>query len=167
MEPEFTSLGERELDVMAVLWELGSGTVAEVRAHLEAEQGVALAYTTVLTILRNLESKQYVTRAEEGRAHRYFARVAQHTAQRSALSRLVTSLFGGSPEALVARLVEQEQLSAEELARIARMLHQAGQTPVPEAGQTQVPGIVTDESRPDGSPHGRRGVSPYREDGET
>ncbi len=161
MEPEFTSLGERELDVMAVLWELGSGTVAEVRAHLEEQQGVVLAYTTVLTILRNLEGKQYVSREEEGRAHRYFARVEQHTAQRSALSRLVTSLFGGSPEALVARLVEQEQLSAEELSRIARMLHQAGQTPVP------VPGTVTDGSRPDRATRGRRGVSPYREEGET
>lgn len=167
MVQDFTALGERELDVMAVLWALGSGTVAEVRAHLEAEQGVALAYTTVLTILRNLEAKQYVTRTEEGRAHRYFAHVAQHTAQRSALSRLLTSLFGGSPEALVARLVEEEQLSAEELARIARTLHQAGQAPVPEAGQTPVPGTVTDESHTDRAPRGRRGVSPYREDGET
>jgi len=163
MVQDFTSLGERELDVMAVLWELGSGTVAEVRAHLETQQGVALAYTTVLTILRNLEAKQYVSRAEEGRAHRYFPRVAQQTAQRGALSRLVTSLFGGSPEALVARLVEEEQLSAEELARIARLLHRAGHEPTSEP----VPGTVTDGSLSDRAPHGRRGASPYREEGET
>ncbi len=119
--PPLPSLGERELDVMAALWELGSGTVAEVREHLP----VPLAYTTVLTILRNLEAKEYVSHEEEGRAHRYFPRVAQRTAQRSALSRMVTALFGGSPEALVARLVEQEQLSPDELARLARELNRA------------------------------------------
>jgi BlaI family transcriptional regulator, penicillinase repressor len=147
MVQDFTSLGERELDVMAVLWALGSGTVAEVRAQLET-QGVTLAYTTVLTILRNLETKQYVSREEEGRAHRYFARVAQQAAQRSALSRLVTSLFGGSPEALVARLVEQEQLSAEELSRLARSLTAAS------------------DRAPRREPDDRRGRSPYREEGD-
>jgi predicted transcriptional regulator len=60
-------LGDRELDVMGVLWELRSGTVAEVRERLPAE----LAYTTVLTILRNLEEKGFVTHDVEGRAHRY------------------------------------------------------------------------------------------------
>ena len=118
MGPQITSLGERELEVMAVLWAHGSGTVAEVKEHIE----VPLAYTTVLTILRNLETKQYVSREEEGRGHRYFPRVAQRAAQQTALSRLVASLFGGSPEALVAQLVAQEQLSAEELQALARSL---------------------------------------------
>ena len=58
-------LGDRELDVMGVLWELRSGTVAEVRERLPAE----LAYTTVLTILRNLEEKGFVSHEVEGRAH--------------------------------------------------------------------------------------------------
>lgn len=122
MTDDLRSLGERELDVMAVLWELGSGTVTEVLEHL----GAPLAYTTVLTVLRNLENKEYVTREEEGRAHRYFPRVAQHAAQKNALSRLVTQLFGGSPEALIARLVEQHDVSPEELARLARALNRAG-----------------------------------------
>ena len=51
-------LAEREMDVMAVLWELGSGTVAEVRELLPDE----LAYTTVLTVLRTLEKKGYAVR---------------------------------------------------------------------------------------------------------
>lgn len=112
------TLGERELDVMAVLWEIGSGTVAEVREHLEAP----LAYTTVLTILRNLEAKRFVRREEEGRGHRYFARVQQQTAQRSALSRLVAQLFDGSPHALIAQLVDQHGVSADELQKLAKAL---------------------------------------------
>ena len=61
------SLGERELDVMTVLWARTSGTVTEVQAAL----GTPLAYTTVLTILRNLEAKSFVSHEEEGRAHRH------------------------------------------------------------------------------------------------
>jgi BlaI family penicillinase repressor len=120
MTPE-NSLGERELDVMAVLWEIGSGTVAEVRERL----GAPLAYTTVLTVLRNLEAKRYVTREEEGRAHRYFPRVQQKTAQRSALSRLVAELFHGSPQALLAHLVDQHDVTPEELRRLAAKLSKA------------------------------------------
>ena len=110
------TLGDRELDVMGVLWEIGSGTVGQVRERLDAR----LAYTTVLTILRNLEAKQFVVHEEEGRAHRYFPRVAQSAAQRSALARLVDTLFGGSPEQLLARLVDDRALGADELRRLAR-----------------------------------------------
>jgi predicted transcriptional regulator len=112
------ALGDRELDVMGVLWELGSGTVAEVRDKLPAD----LAYTTVLTILRNLESKEFVSHTAEGKAHRYFPRVAQRVARRSALARVVDKLFHGSPEQLVAQLVEDEQLSASDLRRLRAML---------------------------------------------
>ena len=109
------TLGDRELDVMAVLWETGSATVGEVRERL----GVELAYTTVLTILRNLETKGVVSHRAEGRAHRYVPRLAQRTAQRSALTRLVNTLFQGSHEQLLARLVEDKALGAEELKRLA------------------------------------------------
>lgn len=113
-----TSLGERELDVMTALWTTGSGTVTEVRDALDT----SLAYTTVLTILRNLEAKGYVRHEEEGRAHRYFPRVRQQVAQRNALRRLVDTLFVGSPEALLAQLVDDHDLTADDLRRIARKI---------------------------------------------
>lgn len=115
-------LGERELEVMAALWRLGSGTVNEVRDAV----GDPLAYTTILTILRNLETKRFVRREEEGRAHRYFPVVAQQSAQRNALSRVLHSFFGGSPKALLAQLVHDEELSAEELQELARSLAVVG-----------------------------------------
>lgn len=111
-------LGDRELDVMGVLWDLGSGTVAEVRDRLPAD----LAYTTVLTILRNLEAKDLVSHTAEGKAHRYVPRVARKTARRSAIARVVDKLFHGSPEQLVTQLVEDEQLSAEDLRRLRALL---------------------------------------------
>ena len=115
---EATAFGERELDVMTALWTTGSGTVTEVRDALDAP----LAYTTVLTILRNLEAKGYVRHEEEGRAHRYFPKVRQQVAQRNALRRLVDTLFVGSPEALLAQLVDEHDLTADDLRRIARKI---------------------------------------------
>ena len=116
------TLGERELDVMGVLWGLGSGTVAEVRDKLPA----SLAYTTVLTILRNLEAKGFVRHEEEGKAHRYLPLVAHATARRSALQRLVDKLFHGSAELLVAELVRDRALDADEIARLAKSLNADG-----------------------------------------
>ena len=112
------SFADRELDLMAVLWELGSGTVTEVRDRLPAD----LAYTTVLTILRTLEAKGFVRHEEEGKAHRYFPLVARQTAERSAVARLVDRLFQGSPELLLTRLVDDGALSPEQLKRMRRRL---------------------------------------------
>ncbi len=109
------SLGSRELDVMAVLWEHGSGTVAEVHEWLDAD----VAYTTVLAILRKLESKKLLKRVVEGRGHRYSPRIAQRTAQRSAMRRILSGFFGGSPEALLLRLVDDECIDADDLRAMA------------------------------------------------
>ncbi len=111
-------LGDRELDVMGVLWDLGSGTVAEVRDRLPAD----LAYTTVLTILRNLEAKELVSHTAEGKAHRYHPKIARRAARRSALTRIVDKLFHGSPEQLIAQLVEDESLSADDMRRLRKLL---------------------------------------------
>jgi predicted transcriptional regulator len=118
------SLGERELDVMTWLWANGSGTVAEVKDGL----GVPLAYTTVLTILRNLETKGFLRREDEGRAHRYFPRVKQKAARRRALRRLIDTLFLGSPEALLSHLVDDHDLSPNELRRMAKRLTEQAKT---------------------------------------
>jgi predicted transcriptional regulator len=112
------SLTDREANLMEVLWDRGPSTVAEVRAELPDK----LAYTTVLTILRNLESKGYVAHEEEGRAHRYSALVARDTAQRSALQALKQKLFQGSTELLLTRLVAEKDLSPAQVARIQRLL---------------------------------------------
>lgn len=117
MEINFT---DRELDVMTVLWELDSATVAEVRERLSDE----LAYTTVLTMLRILEEKGYAEHEEEGRAHRYFPRVARQAAGRSALSRLKRKLFQNSPELLLTQLVSDRDLSEDDLRRMRRLLDQ-------------------------------------------
>jgi predicted transcriptional regulator len=116
------SLGDRELDVMAVLWELGDGTVAEVRDKIPAD----LAYTTVLTILRKLEAKGLVRHKVEGKAHRYIPRVAQKNARRTVLGRLIDKLFDGSPEQLLAHLVDDHNLTPAQVKRMRDRLSSTG-----------------------------------------
>ena len=115
MEIRFTP---RELDIMSVLWERGPSTVFEVQESLPDE----LAYTTVLTLLRVLEEKGHVSHTSEGRAHRYAPLVERQAAGRSALRRVTERLFSGSPELLLTRLVEDGDLTEEELRRMRDLL---------------------------------------------
>ena len=112
------SFTDRELDLMAVLWERGPSTVAEVRAALPD----ALAYTTVLTVLRTLEDKGYVGHEEAGRAYRYHPLVERTTAGRSALRRMLGTLFAGSPELLLTQLVSERRIAPDELQRMRDLL---------------------------------------------
>jgi len=114
------TLTDREAEFMEVLWERGPSTVAEVREQLQDD----LAYTTVLTILRNLEAKGYVGPSKDGRAHRYAPLVARDAARRSALRDLSAKLFKGSTELLMTHLVVDQKLSDAEIKRIRSLLNQ-------------------------------------------
>ena len=108
----------REMDVMSVLWDLGSATVAEVRERLADP----LAYTTVLSALQTLEEKGHVGHEEDGRAYRYRPLVDWKTAGRGELRRLLTKVFKDSPELLLVQLVSDRDLDAPALQRIRRLL---------------------------------------------
>lgn len=115
------SFTERELDIMAVLWDQGPSTAAEVRDAL-AGHGVDLAYNTVLTLLRILQDKGHVDHKEEGRAHRFRAAVKRKEAGASALTRTLDRMFGGSSEALLSQLVRQPRLSKKDLKKMRRVI---------------------------------------------
>lgn len=109
---------ERELDIMAVLWENGPSTAAEVRAALVDD----ITYNTVLKMLSILEEKGHVGHVEEGRAHRFHALVAREAAGSSAFTRLVDKMFSGSAEALMSHFVRERRLTRAELQRIRGIL---------------------------------------------
>ena len=117
-----TDLTEAELRLMDVLWKQGPATVAEVAEALPNQPG--LAYNTVLTTMRILEDKGYVehTKSKEGRAFIYRAVVGQREASQNAVRHLLGRFFRNSPEALVLNLLENEELSEQELRRIRRLI---------------------------------------------
>ena len=111
-------LTARELDVMAVLWDRGSATVGEVLDDL----GEDLAYTTVLTVLRGLESKGAVRHEREGRAFRYLPRIKPTRIGNRSLKRLLDKVYSGSRERLITQLVADRDVGVEELKRIRRLI---------------------------------------------
>jgi len=115
-------LGERELDIMQVLWERGHATVAEVHQSL-LEKGEDIAYTTIQTMLGRLDAKGIIARDNSDRAHCYRAILEQPSVADSALKRVTERFFSGSAEALVTRLVEKD-LSNDELERIQSLINE-------------------------------------------
>jgi len=111
-------LTKRELDLMSVVWEAGSATVSDVLEQMEDD----VAYSTVLTIFRTLEAKGFVRHEQDGKAFRYYPLIEPDEAGGSALARILNKVYQGSRELLVARLVSDEDVSAEELRRIRAQL---------------------------------------------
>jgi BlaI family penicillinase repressor len=115
-------LTQRELDIMGVLWELGEGTVTEVRDRVDPD----LAYTSISSMIRTLELKGFVShRRGEGKTHVYFPVIAPEAAGESALGRVLEKIYGGSPIKLLAHLVQQKRLSPKELERMRDLLKKA------------------------------------------
>lgn len=114
------TLTEAELRIMNVLWEKGSGTVHEVLETLPGDP--PLAYNSVLTIIRILETKGYVKHVKDKRAHVYIPKVDRDDARRFEVSHLVSRFFGNSHEQLLLNILEEQSIDAEELARLRQLL---------------------------------------------
>jgi len=117
--PHFT---DAELKLMDVLWDKGSATVSDVLAGLKTKP--ALAYSTVITTLRILETKGYVSHTKEGRAFTYKPLIGRHEARQSAVSHLLHRLFDGSPELLMTSLFEDRKIGAAEMKRLRDLIEQ-------------------------------------------
>ena len=115
-------LTEAELRLMQVVWQKERATHPEVAAALPKE--LDLAYNTVLTTMRILETKGYVrhSHAKDGRAFVYRPAVGRPEATRDAVRHLLRRFFGDSPEALVLNLLEDETLGETELHKIRELL---------------------------------------------
>ncbi|MEK7416040.1 MAG: BlaI/MecI/CopY family transcriptional regulator [Planctomycetota bacterium] len=98
MEP----IGPLQLRVMQRIWAQGPSTVNDVHAALMSElQAKRLAYTTILTVMRNLARRGFLSQVREGRAHRFVAQIDERTFQVSLLSQVCTDVFRGDLQALI------------------------------------------------------------------
>ena len=117
------TLTEAELRLMRVLWDRGESAVADVVAAVAAE--APLAYTSVLTTIRVLETKGYVRHRQEGRAFLYTALVAEGEASRSEVGHVLKRFFGDSRERLLLSLLGDEELTAAELERVRAAIRES------------------------------------------
>ncbi len=117
-------LSELEHLVMEYLWAHGPATSEQIRQGLEATH--AMKDATARTILRRLEEKGYAQHREEGRTYVYSGvEQAENVAMR-AIRQIIDRFWGGSAEALVAGMVEQEVIDPQELRELAKKLEKKG-----------------------------------------
>ena len=122
--PKSSTMTDGELRLMNVLWERGQATVGEIVEALNARPKPA--YNTVLTLLRIMEKKGYVSHRKEGRAFTFLPKVDRADASRSALQTLVNRFFEGSPRLLMLNLLEDEQLPPDVLRELKERIEEAG-----------------------------------------
>ena len=112
---------DRELDILKVLWELGAGSVRQVRDALSPD--AELAFNTVQTLLRIMENKGLVEHRAEGRTFIY---VPKHSRERVA-SRFLNKVFGGALDQFVLSILASNDgpSGPEELKDLERLIAKA------------------------------------------
>ena len=114
-----STLTGHELRLMEILWKKRAASVAEV---VDAIGRPPLAYNTVLTTMRTLDDKGYVTHEKVGRAFVYRPTIEREDAAGSLLDVLLDRFFGNSPGFLAMTLLEDKRLSKKELAALRALI---------------------------------------------
>ncbi|KIC15571.1 MULTISPECIES: BlaI/MecI/CopY family transcriptional regulator [Leisingera] len=115
-------LTEVELEFMTVVWDMGGGTVRDILAELNKMQ--ERAYTSVATVLKIMEQKGFLTSERKDRSLVYRPAVPKAEYQKTSLKNLSSKLFNGAPAALVARLVDDEDVTDEMLEEMRALLEE-------------------------------------------
>jgi predicted transcriptional regulator len=119
MRRRSTTLTEQELEIMKIVWERESSTVRDVYETLLERRKVA--YTTVMTMMKILEQKKYLKRTQVDRAYVYRPTQPKRLVVGAMVSDFINRVFNGATEPLLVHLVEEHDLSPEELEEIARL----------------------------------------------
>jgi len=119
MRRRSTVLTEQELEIMKIVWERESTTVRDVYETLLERRKVA--YTTVMTMMKILEQKKYLKRTQLDRAYVYRPAQPKRQVVGDMVRDFINRVFNGATEPLLVHLVEEHDLSAEELEEIARL----------------------------------------------
>lgn len=119
-KPKTHRLGDLQLKIMQVLWQMSEARVADVHRVISPKND--LAYTTVATMLRKMEDRGLVKHRDEGRSFVYRAVVAEDEVTRSMADHLVDRLFEGSLADMVSHLLNTREVSREELAQVERLI---------------------------------------------
>jgi predicted transcriptional regulator len=113
-------LGRLELQIMNVVWDKGQATVHDVKDVIS--RGRKPAYSTILTMMRKLEAKGYLSHDVDDRTYVYRATISRQTVRQGVIGDLLDRLFEGSPLLLLNSLVEQNRISERELREIRKLI---------------------------------------------
>jgi BlaI family penicillinase repressor len=122
MRPKNNTLSGPQLDIMKVVWRLGEATVRDVYEALRARRSIA--YTTVMTTMKTMETRGHLKKRTEGRAFVYTATAAENRMIRNIVGDFIDRVFNGSAEPLLAHLVKEKRLSEKDLEKLRKMIRE-------------------------------------------
>ena len=129
------TLTEAELRLMRMLWHAGECSVQDLVSSMPAKS--RLAYNSVLTTIRILETKGYVQHRQSGRAFLYTAVIAEQDAQQTEVRHVINRFFGNSRERLMVALLGDGQVTADELEGLKRAIAEAEAAAMPKKRETK------------------------------
>ncbi len=120
MKKSLIPLGETEMEILHHVWKLEKATVAQVQERILEDRKVA--YTTIMTIMKNLSDKGLLEKELQGNTYVYRPAQPAGEVQQNLVRQFVDKVFKGSPAALVQSLVKAEKLSPEDREEIERLI---------------------------------------------
>lgn len=126
-----------ELRILKVLWRIGSGTVRDVKDELEKEEGEPSAYTTVMTLMNQLATKGGLEVDRDRQPFVYKAALRRERVLSDRLKQFLSTVFDGQAGELVLRLVEDADISADDLKRIEARIEAREKESSKDVGQNK------------------------------
>ena len=120
MRNPLTPLGGTEMEVLRHVWALGRATVRDVHDRIRDDRRVA--YTTVMTVMKNLADKGYLAFERDGQSYVYTAKRRPEEVQGSVLTGILDKVFGGDPASLVQTLVASDDLTPADRERLRQII---------------------------------------------
>ena len=120
MKEKLPILTPRELEIMKIVWQLDTATVRDIYETLREKRRIA--YTTVMTMMKILEGKQFLKKSQEGRAYVYEPTRPKKKVISDMLTEFLNRVFNGSAEALVLSLFEDTALSSPDRTKIRKLI---------------------------------------------
>lgn len=122
MKPAKSVPTDQELEILKVIWQRGPSTVREVYQELAKQRKIA--YTTVLTMMGVLERKGHLKKSQGERAYLYRSAKPQEQVTAGMVQEFVNRVFNGSTRPLLVHLVEDQGVSAKELAELQTLVQE-------------------------------------------
>lgn len=114
------AMSPAETKVLRLVWQVGKATVQQIHEALPENRKVA--YKTVLTLLRRLEAKGYLTHKTEGKAHMFCPAVKREAVVKRTVLEFLDRLFGGDPRPLMHFLAREGRIDAKDIEELRRLI---------------------------------------------
>ncbi len=113
------AIGPLQVRVMHYIWKHGPSTVHDVHTSLNAHTtGKQLAYTTILTVMRNLARRKFLSQAADGRAHRFTPLIDEKTYKLGMVRQLRKDLFAGDIGIMLSFLALDDEIEESKRAKL-------------------------------------------------